>query len=130
MRKLMVVIILLGLALSVAACSGSGSSAQVVMDEPVPTGAEGAHTVELTFSTTDITPANVNVKAGEKVLFVIKNTDPKEDHNLVGSDVNLKEILVKPGQTVRRLWTASTKTGEFNIGCTIHPEIRMKFNVQ
>lgn len=110
--------------------SGGSSGGPIVMDEPVPAGAEGAHIVELTFSPEDIKPDTIALKAGEKVLFVIKNTDPKEDHNLVGTDVSLKEIIVHPGQTVRRLWTASSKNGNFAVGCTIHPEIRMKFNIQ
>ncbi len=130
MREWISLIVLVLVGLLLVACGGSGSSAQVVMDEPVPAGAEGAHIIELTFSPENIKPDNITLKAGEKVLFVIKNTDPKEDHNLVGTDVNLKEILVKPGQTVRRLWTAPSKTGEFPVGCTIHPEIRMKFNIQ
>ncbi len=128
MKKLIALLVLGTLVLLGVACSGG--QAPVVMDEPVPAGAEGAKIVELTFSPEDIKPANVTLKAGEKVLFVIKNTDPKEDHNLVGTDVSLKEILVKPGQTVRRLWTAPSKTGEFPVGCTIHPEIRMKMNFQ
>ena len=128
MKKLLVLVVLGTLVLLLVACGGG--QAPVVMDEPVPAGAEGAHTVELTFSPENIKPDNILLKAGEKVLFVIKNTDPKEDHNLVSTDVNLKEILVKPGQTVRRLWTAPSKTGEFPVGCTIHPEIRMKFNIQ
>ncbi len=126
-----VLIVLTALALLAVACSGGGSSGgAVVMDEPVPAGAEGAQIVNLEFSPTDIKPALVEVKAGAKVLFVIKNTDTKDDHNLVGADINLKEILVVPGQTVRRLWTAPNKTGEFPAGCTIHPEIRMKFNIK
>ncbi len=128
MRTFIALVILGMLALVTVAC-GSGQQ-PIVMDEPVPAGAEGAHIVELTFSPTEITPEKVAVKGGEKVLFVIKNTDKQDDHNLVGTDVNLKEILVKPGQTVRRLWTVPTKTGEFPSGCTIHPEIRMKFNIQ
>ncbi len=130
MRTLLAIVVLVMLALGVAACGGSGPSGSVVMDEPVPAGAEGAHVVELTFSPTDITPSTVSVKSGEKVLFVIKNTDPKEDHNLVASDVSIKEILVKPNQTVRRLWTVPSKTGDFPVGCTIHPEIRMKMTLQ
>ena len=127
MRTLIALIVLGVLALGVAACS---SQAPVVMDEPVPSGAEGAQIVELVFNEKEIKPEMVSIKPGAKVLFVIKNTDPKEDHNLVGTDVGLKEIVVKPGQTVRRLWTAPSKTGEFPIGCTIHPEIRMKVNFQ
>ena len=127
MRTLIALIVLGVLALGVAACS---SQAPVVMDEPVPSGAEGAQIVELVFNEKEIKPEMVSIKPGAKVLFVIKNTDPKEDHNLVGQDVSLKEIIVKPGQTVRRLWTAPSKTGEFPIGCTIHPEIRMKVNFQ
>jgi len=128
MKKLMVFGVLCALALLVVGCGSS--QAAIVMDEPVPAGAEGAHVVELIFSPEDIKPDNITLKAGEKVLFVIKNTDPKEYHNLVGADVNLKEILTHPGQTVRRLWMAPNKTGEFTVGCTIHPEIRMKFNIQ
>ena len=128
MRTSFLVIILVIIALLSVACGGG--QAPIVMDEPVPAGAEGAKVVELTFSSVEIVPEKVALKAGEKVLFVIKNTDKQDDHNLVGTDIGIKEILVKPGQTVRRLWTVPSKTGEFPSGCTIHPEIRMKFNIQ
>jgi plastocyanin len=129
MRKLFLVLaILVVMTLALVGCGSS--KPPVVMDEPVPAGAEGAQVVELTFNTTDIKPSPVTVKAGQKVLFVIKNTDPKEDHNVVSTELGIKEILVVPGQTVRRLWTPPTKTGEYNAGCTIHPDIRMKINVQ
>jgi len=128
MRKLIVVVALVALMLLVVACGSS--KPPVVMDEPVPAGAEGAQVVELLFNTKDIVPATVNIKAGQKVLFVIKNTDPKEDHNLVSPDLGIKEILVVPGQTARRLWTPPSTPGEYPAGCTIHPDIRMKFNLQ
>lgn len=129
MRTLALLTLTAGVLLTVGGCGGS-SGGTVVMDEPVPAGAEGAHVVELNFTPTEIVPNHATLKAGEKVLLVLKNTDQKEDHNLVGADVNLKEILVKPQQTVRRLWTVPTKTGEYVIGCTIHPEIRMKIMIQ
>jgi plastocyanin len=128
MRKIVVLVVAAALVLLLAACGGS--KPQVVMDEPVPAGADGAQTIELLFNTKDIVPATVTVKAGQKVVFVIKNTDPKEDHNLVSTDLGIKEILVVPGQTARRLWTAPAKAGEYPAGCTIHPDIRMKFVVQ
>ena len=129
MRNLFIVLaVLVVMALLVAGCGSS--KPPVVMDEPVPSGAEGAQVVNLTFSSTDITPSPVKVKAGQKVLFVIKNTDTKEDHNVVSPELGIKEILVVPGQTVRRLWTPNLKPGEYNSGCTIHPDIRMKFIVE
>jgi len=129
MRKLIVLVAVVAMMMLLVACGGS-SKPPVVMDEPVPAGAEGAQVVELLFNTKDIVPATVTVKTGQKVLFVIKNTDPKEDHNLVSQDLGIKEILVVPGQTARRLWTPTAKAGDYNAGCTIHPYIRMKFVIQ
>jgi len=129
MRKLIVLVAVVAMMMLLVACGGS-SKPPVVMDEPVPAGAEGAQVVELLFNTKDIVPATVTVKTGQKVLFVIKNTDPKEDHNLVSQDLGIKEILVVPGQTARRLWTPTAKAGDYNAGCTIHPDIRMKFVIQ
>ncbi len=103
------------------------------MDEPVPAGAENARKIELAFTADDIQPDSVTMKTGEKVLFVIKNTDsgPKaEDHNFLNPEAGLSEILVHPGQTVRRLWTAPTKPGTYGPSCAIHPWIRMTFVVQ
>jgi uncharacterized cupredoxin-like copper-binding protein len=103
-----------------------------VVDEPAPAGAENARQVELVFSADDIKPNSVTFKGGEKVLFVIKNTDmeKKEDHNFLSREVSLSEILVHSGQTVRRLWTVPTKPGTYEPSCTIHPWIRMTFLVQ
>lgn len=128
MRKLILLVTVM-MALVLVACDNK-AKAPVVMDEPKPAGSEGAQEVNLSFNTTDIAPAKVTVKAGQKVLFVVKNTDPKEDHNVVSQDLGIKEILVVPGQTARRLWTPTAKPGEYNVGCTIHPDIRMTIVVQ
>jgi plastocyanin len=129
MRKLILLGAIVLVMVLVVACGGSAKPA-VVMDEPKPAGSEGAQEVTLSFNTTDISPAKVTVKAGQKVLFVVKNTDPKEDHNVVSQDLGIKEILVVPGQTARRLWTPSAKPGSYNVGCTIHPDIRMTIVVE
>ncbi len=129
MRKLILLVALVVVMALGVACDNKAKSS-VVMDEPKPAGSEGAQEVALSFNTTDISPAKVTVKAGQKVLFVVKNTDPKEDHNVVSQDLGIKEILVVPGQTARRLWTPTAKPGEYNVGCTIHPDIRMTIVVQ
>ncbi|MDE3091246.1 MAG: cupredoxin domain-containing protein [Chloroflexota bacterium] len=126
MKRFVVLLAVVVVGLMIVACD----SKSVVMDEPVPAGAEGAQVVELLFTPTDIQPDRVTIKAGQKVLFVIKNTDTKESHNLVSADLLIKEILVSPGQTVRRLWMPPAKPGEYAAGCTMHPDIRMKFTLQ
>ena len=110
--------------------AGVDPSDDFVMDEPMPSGGENAKKIELTFTRDAISPSSVTMKAGEKVLFVIKNVDSQEDHNLLEPDAGLKEILVHPGQTVRRLWTAPDKAGAYEPTCAIHPWIRMTITVQ
>jgi plastocyanin len=56
--------------------------------------------------------------------------DLNEDHNLVGPDIGLREIIVVPGQTVRRVWHTSDTPGEYWVGCTIHPWIAMTIIVE
>ena len=128
------VLILLLLFAALVSCGGSKVGVRpdekYEMDEPVPKGAGDAKTVNLTFTPETIVPNQLMLKAGEKVLFVIKNTDPKEDHNFLEPDAGLEEILVHPGQTVRRLWTAPSKAGEYVPSCNIHPWISMTLVVQ
>lgn len=136
MKKVLVLLTVLAAALALVACSGASAGLRpgqdYVVDEPAPAGAENARQVELVFSADDIKPNSVTFKGGEKVLFVIKNTDmeKKEDHNFLSREVSLSEILVHSGQTVRRLWTVPTKPGTYEPSCTIHPWIRMTFVVQ
>ncbi len=132
MKKLFYIIAILLLTLSLAAC-GNNNNEEIIMDEPVPAGAENAIVIELEFSADEITPSTVTIPAGAEVLFVIKNSDTvelNEDHNLVGPDIGLQEILVVPGQTARRLWTAYDQSGEYRIGCTIHPWIDMTIVIE
>ena len=113
-----------------AAISGVDPADDYVMDEPMPKGAEGLRVIELDFTIETILPNDITLKAGEKVLFVITNSDPKEDHNLIEADAGLREILVHPGQTARRIWTAPAKTGSYIPACAIHPWIRMTMVVE
>lgn len=133
MKKLLYILAVLLLAAVLTACSSGGGGEEIIMDEPVPAGAEDAMVIELDFTADEIIPETVTIPAGEKVLFVITNTDTvdlNEDHNLVGPDIGLQEILVVPGQTARRLWTAYDVPGEYRVGCTIHPWIDMTIIIE
>lgn len=135
MKKCLSILALLLLMLALAACGGKNADDEIVMDEPVPPGGENAFAVELEFSADTIVPNSVTIPADTDVLFVIYNSDTQEgdlneDHNLVGPDIGLQEILVAPGQTVRRLWHSYDQPGEYRVGCTIHPWIDMTFVIE
>ena len=135
MKKLFLTLILVLASFMLVACGGGGGSDEIIMDEPVPAGAEDAMVVELEFTVDSIIPDTVTIPAGEEVLFVIYNSDTKEgdlneDHNLVAPDINLKEMLVVPGQTIRRTWTAYDVPGEYRAGCTIHSWIDMTIVIE
>lgn len=121
--------IIIILSLMLFGCGGSKAS-EVIMDEPVPSGAGDARHIELEFDPDTILPNTVNIKAGEKILWVITNTDVEEDHNFIEYEAGLEEILVVPGQTVRRLWTATSTPGTYEPYCAIHPWIRMTLIVE
>ena len=122
--------------LIIAACGGNNAvESDAIMDEPVPPGAENAVVVELEFTADEIIPNKITIPADTDILFVIYNSDTKqgdinEDHNLVGPEIGLNEILVVPGQTVRRLWHSYDVPGEYRVGCTIHPWIDMTIVIE
>jgi hypothetical protein len=136
MKKYFPLLVLLLAVLALIGCGSSQDAGQeIVMDEPVPPGAEDATVVELEFSAEEIVPNRVAVPSDSDVLFVVYNSDTQEgdlneDHNLVGPDIGLPEILVLPGQTVRRLWHSYGEPGEYRIGCTIHPWIDMTLVIE
>lgn len=113
-----------------AAASSPTAAVEYTKDEPIPAGAEDARVIELDFTPETILPNTVNIKAGEKILFVIKNTDEDGEHNFLSSTADLPEILVYGGQTVRRLWTAPGEPGVHEPLCTLHPWIKMTFIVE
>ncbi len=127
---LMIIAAVIILSVSLTGCGAPTVDKNFVMDEPAPSGASDAREIKLDFTSEKINPNSVEMKPSEKVMFTIHNTDPKEDHNFLDPDSGLKEIVVHPGQTVRRLWTAPTKPGTYYPSCAIHPWIKMTFVVK
>ncbi|WP_027390210.1 cupredoxin domain-containing protein [Chrysiogenes arsenatis] len=103
---------------------------ETVKEEPAPAGAEDAREIILTFTPETIEPNEITMKAGEKILFVITNTDDEGEHNFLSAEAELPEILVNPEATVKRVWTAPTTPGTYGAMCTIHPWIKMTFVVE
>ena len=136
MKKAIYIFLAILVILIIAACSGNNAvESDAIMDEPVPPGAENAVVVELEFTADEIIPNTITIPADTDILFVIHNSDTKqgdinEDHNLVGPEIGLNEILVVPGQTVRRLWHSYDVPGEYRVGCTIHPWIDMTIVIE
>ncbi len=68
--------------------------------------------------------ATLEVKAGEKIEFVLTNNGD-EKHNMVGVGEGIS--LVSPdfdaGQTVSWTWTAPAKPGTFKFICSFHKEV-------
>ena len=128
--SLLTILTIILMSVSLSGCGASTSSKNVVVDEPAPSGSSDAREIKLDFTAETINPNTVEMKSGEKVMFTIKNTDKKEDHNFLDPDGGLKEIVVHPGQTVRRLWTAPSKSGTYYPACAIHPWIKMTFVVK
>jgi len=134
-KTITILMLLLAGFMLLAACGGGGGGDEIIIDEPVPAGAEDAMVIELEFTVDEIIPHTVTIPAGQKVLFVIYNSDTKEgdlneDHNLVAPDIGLQEMIVLPGQTIRRLWTAYDVPGEYRAGCTIHSWIDMTIVIE
>ena len=61
-------------------------------------------------------PDKVTVKAGEKVVFVIKNTD-SQDHEFDAEGNVIPETPLPAGQTRRIAWTAPDKAGTIDVEC-------------
>lgn len=128
--SLFTILTIILMSVSLTGCGSAKVEKNIVIDEPAPSGSSDAKEIKLTFTPETINPNTVEMKPGEKVMFTIQNTDPKEDHNFLDPDGGLKEIVVHPGQTVRRLWTVPTKPGTYYPSCAIHPWIKMTFVVK
>lgn len=68
--------------------------------------------------------STLEVKAGEKIEFVLKN-EGDEKHNMVGvgDGVSLVSPDFDAGQTVSWIWTAPTKPMTFKLICGYHKEV-------
>jgi len=87
-------------------------------------GTTATRKVDVGATNTNYSIGTLDVKPGEKIEFVLKNSGD-EKHNLVGVGEGIS--LVSPdfdsGSTVSWIWTAPTKLGTFKLQCSYHTTI-------
>jgi len=80
-----------------------------------------ARKIAVTATNSNYSLTTLEVKAGEKIEFVLTNTGD-EKHNMVGIGEGIS--IVSPdfdsGSTVSWIWTAPTKLGTFQLRCSYH----------
>lgn len=91
-----------------------------------PTGRE----ITIEMSNYKLSPATIEVKAGETVQFVLVNKSETE-HEFESDAGKFEEVLVPGGKTRKVSWTAPNKAGEYEFECdmTGHDGMEMKIKV-
>jgi uncharacterized cupredoxin-like copper-binding protein len=126
------------LMLIVAACSSTGSTASpsVAVASPSPSASAAAQQIEVTLTDTlKMEPAEMSVKAGQPVTFVVTNTGAIEHEFYLGDEAMQAEqeemmqagemahdtaegMTLKPGETKELTYTFDT-AGQTIAGCHV-----------
>ena len=108
---------------------GYGQSAPTA--EPTPLGATPIpvdEEIKITALNLRFTPAEITVKPGETVRFVVTNSDPYL-HNFVSQEAGIP-FLNLPGNTTQTVtWRAPAQTGTYAAVCTLHPGMSLSIVV-
>ena len=92
---------------------------------PIPVDEE----IQITALNLRFTPAEITVKPGESVRFVVTNDDPYL-HNFVSQEAGIP-FLNLPGSTTQTVtWTAPTAEGTYTALCTLHPGMSLTLVVK
>src|SRR3990172_6353531 len=109
---------------------GYGQSAPTA--EPTPIGATPIpvdEEIQITALNLRFTPAEITVKPGETVRFVVTNSDPYL-HNFVSQEAGIP-FLNLPGNTTQTVtWTAPTAEGTYPALRTLHPGMSLTITVK
>ena len=102
---------------------GYGYNQSAPTAEPTPIGATPVPVddeIQITALNSRFTPAEITVKPGETVRFVVTNSDPYL-HNFGSQDAGIP-FLTLPGNTTQTAtWTAPKTEGTYTALCTLHP---------
>lgn len=109
---------------------GYGQSAPTA--EPTPVGATPVpvdEEIQITASNLRFSPAQITVKPGETVRFVVTNNDTYL-HNFVSQEAGIPFVNL-PGNTTQTVtWTAPKTEGAYTALCTLHPGMSLTIVVK
>jgi plastocyanin len=109
---------------------GYGQSAPTAV--PTPVGATPVpvdEEIQITALNLRFTPAEIAVKPGETVRFVVTNNDPYL-HNFVSQEAGIP-FLNLPGNTTQTVtWTAPATENTYTAVCTLHPGMSLTLVVE
>ncbi len=111
---------------------GYGYSQSAPTAVPTPLGATPIpvdEEIQVTALNVRFTPAEITVKPGETVRFVVTNNDPYL-HNFVSEQAGIP-FLNLPGSTTQTVtWTAPTTKKTYTALCTLHPGMSLSIIVK
>lgn len=111
---------------------GDSSSRSVPAAPPTPIGATAEpvdREIQITARDLRFVPTQITVKPGEKVRFVITNTDGVL-HNFGSDDAGLAYVRLPAGTTQSVVWTAPAKVSTDTALCTLHAGMNLSIVVK
>ena len=85
--------------------------------------------IQITASNLRFSPAQITVKPGETVRFVVTNNDPYL-HNFGSGEAAIPFVSL-PGNTTQTVtWTAPTTKGAYTALCTLHPGMSLTLVIE
>jgi plastocyanin len=109
---------------------GSSRSAPAIPPTPIGAAAEPVdREIQITASNLRFVPTQVTVRPGEKVRFVITNTDGML-HNFGSDDAGIAYGPLPAGMTQSVVWTAPAKASTVTAVCTLHAGMRLSIVVK
>jgi plastocyanin len=85
--------------------------------------------IQITAANLRFTPAQITVKPGETVRFVVTNND-RVLHNSVGQEAAIPFLNLPAKTTQTVAWTAPTTPGTYSAVCTLHPGMSLSILAQ
>jgi len=115
-----------------AGAGGYGNNQFAPTAQPTPVGATPVPVdvgIQINASNSHFSPAQISVKPGETVRFVVTNSDPFL-HNFDSQEAGIP-FLNLPGNTTGAVtWTAPAQTGTHLAVCTLHPGMSLTLVIE
>ncbi len=124
MKSLKIIIGILSLIILVTACAPSQTAPQQTTDKTIGRTEGSGKVVAVSIKGFKFVPGEVNIKAGETVVWTNEDSAP---HTVESSDGTLKSDELSKGDKYSHTFT---KAGKYDYKCGIHPSMHGSVTVQ